>query len=1082
MENNANAFHWLQVASAAARAVGSYAIESSCSSSIPRLPFFIRAAALSAAVCRRGPHALVGIRTLEELTGCFISDKYKDTPAVASMLMEFLELRHMLIFIDGLDEAADNRCLFEESIDRASRDNAIGLMVSTREYAFESSRACHRLSGFDPVKIQALDDTQKGLLIQRRLPSASVHRFCTHLEHAVVHRPEMASSPLLLCLLIEVFKREGSIPNRRHEIYERLVQGLLVSHMDKDREKDSGIRKSRRMQHNSSSDAAEFLQALAFVCHMRLKQRDFQWDSSAIKTQMQAIEIQETWQKTTSDSSLESMGSRLLKPSTVGLLSKVGDLHFRFSHLTLQEYLAAKCMFRLFGHDAQQLLHQLLPLHSRWTREVAQFVACMLSAETFTRFCELVLASEDRDGAGAQCEIVHDFLKERGSSEKVEQMVRNKMREIRGADSLVTGLCHPSHELRDRVLSEMKLFRVPPDPFAYTDGTVAQLKHVAEDREREWYKRSAAILSVVQIAQMDHCQKGTGREDTLRWVLDMLLAGAEEDTYFARVTSLGTCFKGLGNHEAGVDCIMLASQHEQQIFACLNLTLHEKQLSINGLSEALADLRAYSEGLVDWVLDKSLIEKGEWPLRHVLLFCERAAACADSGRAAYLFRHLLGRVHAMSTEAFQIEQEHVLKGLSMILALQNPYRPPEVLHFLEHGEPQQRVRVLCVAADLNVQFVGPTLVDFARALLSQQFQGLSNQSVLAHFLELEFARRESELVSDHMSLGKVSRAFHYLEAVMKPAAQDGGAPQQVVAELNNYEIMFEKRKQKRERDSRCVIKVEEEGKQKQAKESKQELEHVSLEALADAVEMFTPTTLNTFDREADVNNLINIYCAAIMWGKSGLIQHEDIFKRLSLSDLQSVAAHKVIADLLALKEPWINEFRKDDGSWEEAVCNVMQDLRLGRLFFSIMLQYIQDSFQSHSDTAMKKLQQLKDKIEQWQPHNAEEHLERSFLLKELRIGCRSQHFPTWTGLVSSTDCHRGDCEVYTLPSPAHTLEYSLGDCEEEKEKEEGAFPTTLRRDSPAPGGHSEIRQRPVVTTSVGEIRQRPVVTTSTPCK
>ena len=291
---------------------------------------------------------------------------------------------------------------------------------------------------------------------------------------------------------------------------------------------------------------------------------------------------------------------------------------------------------------------------------------------------------------------------------------------------------------------------------------------------------------------------------------------------------------------------------------------------------------------------------------------------------------------------------------------------------------------------------------------------------------------------------------------MKPAAQDGGAPQQVVAELNDYEIMFEwERKQKRERDSRahtrtgptqgpgqessddghgllsktaiesgggggghentvvikkpaaqdgCVIKVEEERKQNQPKQSKQELEHVSLEALADAVEMFTPTTLNTFDREADVNNSINIYCAAIMWGKSGLIQHEDIFKRLSLSDLQSVAAHKVIADLLALREPWINGFRKDDGSWEVAVCNVMQDLRLGRLFFSIMLQYIQDSFQSHSDTAMKKLQQLKDKIEQWQPHNAEEHLERSFLLKELRIGCRSQHFPTWTGLVSSTMC------------------------------------------------------------------------------
>ena len=48
---------------------------------------------------------------------------------------------------------------------RASRDNTIGLMVSTREYAFESSRACHHLSAFDPVKLQAHDDTQKGLLL-----------------------------------------------------------------------------------------------------------------------------------------------------------------------------------------------------------------------------------------------------------------------------------------------------------------------------------------------------------------------------------------------------------------------------------------------------------------------------------------------------------------------------------------------------------------------------------------------------------------------------------------------------------------------------------------------------------------------------------------------------------------------------------------------------------------------------------------------------------------------------------------------------------------------------------------------------
>jgi len=102
-------------------------------------------------------------------------------------------------------------------------------------------------------------------------------------------------------------------------------------------------------------------------------------------------------------------------------------------------------------------------------------------------------------------------------------------------------------------------------------------------------------------------------------------------------------------------------------------------------------------------------------------------------------------------------------------------------------------------------------------------------------------------------------------------------------------------------------------------------------------------------------------------------------------------------------------FQKNDGSWEEAVCNVMQDLSLGCLSFTIVVVYIQDSFQSRSEAAMMELEQLKDKIEQRQPRNAEEQLEQRFLLKEFRIGCRSQHPPTWTGLVSSMDGHRKDC-------------------------------------------------------------------------
>jgi len=60
------------------------------------------------------------MQTLEELAELFSSDIFKDNPAVASMLAGFLKEKYMLILIDGLDEAADNRGFIEECIDQTS--------------------------------------------------------------------------------------------------------------------------------------------------------------------------------------------------------------------------------------------------------------------------------------------------------------------------------------------------------------------------------------------------------------------------------------------------------------------------------------------------------------------------------------------------------------------------------------------------------------------------------------------------------------------------------------------------------------------------------------------------------------------------------------------------------------------------------------------------------------------------------------------------------------------------------------------------------------------------------------------------
>ena len=112
---------------------------------------------------------------------------------------------------------------------------------------------------------------------------------------------------------------------------------------------------------------------------------------------------------------LEDVSKFVLDLASVGLLSRVGEGEYRFSHLTLQEYLAASFVVSRFGHDAKELLDGFKPCHSPWKRMVLQFAACMLSEQVFEGFCQFVLASDD--GTGSHCELVQDFLKERGVSE-----------------------------------------------------------------------------------------------------------------------------------------------------------------------------------------------------------------------------------------------------------------------------------------------------------------------------------------------------------------------------------------------------------------------------------------------------------------------------------------------------------------------------------------------------------------------------------------------------------------------------------------------------------------------------------------
>jgi hypothetical protein len=588
---------------------------------MPLLPLFMRAAVLSKLMSDR--FESVSASTLDahlpvkheillrEVVEMFLAHGIKEGVFLEDskqVILNLYDYDRVLIFIDRLDEAAAHQELLEMSIERAVRNakhqkRRLHILISTREHSYVHSRACLRLGDFHVVHLHPLNEARQKTMIEGRIPSEKVDTFCQQLTVIAGNHQELTTSPFLLSLMIEVYQKEDKIPTRRVELYEEQVKAIVsrcvLGKLKDDEDASGGLEDKKR------EVATQYLEVLAFVCQMRLAKRDF-------KLAERTSHVQDLWQG--SEDALSEAQQFLFTSPIVGLLADVGEGSYRFSHLTLQEYLATRCAARLYGRDVQELLDHLRQddaLFSRWRREVLQFTACMLSEELFLVFCQRLLEMED--GTGVYCELVQDFLKERGSSNAVEQMMREQMQENRGTDHLLAGLCHPCPEMRSLVLSEMIKFEVPPDPWV-----VGKLKMIAEDADCVWHKRAASVLSIAQIAQMKHCAR-IDRAETISWLLGVLQLGtrALEHVHFSLIKALGTMLK----HDASdIDAgggIMLRQEDESVL---LLPDLRESDTIAN----ALSDLEVFSEGLVDWVQWKPcVIAQGRWPIKHVQFMCEK---------------------------------------------------------------------------------------------------------------------------------------------------------------------------------------------------------------------------------------------------------------------------------------------------------------------------------------------------------------------------------------------------------------------------------------------------------------------------
>jgi len=324
---------------------------------IPLLPLFMRAAELSKLLSETGKDAaelskflsVAGKENMRYLVQLFLDKSAGQelfSEDVKHCILKLFDNDHVLICIDGLDEAAPYQDLVEDIIDKhvaeKSSDGDVRMLISTREHSYVNSRKLRRLADFDVVKLQPLDkDQQLDMIKGRLIRGEQVEMFLQQLAGIADKNPELATSPFLLSLMIEVYKNDGSIPSQRVKLYAKQVKAIVLRCI------------ATRTNPVALEVATDYLEILAFVCQVKRSQRDFSLAACA-------DDVKVLWKHTPDD--LDLARECLFGTNMVGLLTRVGEDIYRFSHLTLQEYLAATCAVRLFGLDAQELLNQLQPL------------------------------------------------------------------------------------------------------------------------------------------------------------------------------------------------------------------------------------------------------------------------------------------------------------------------------------------------------------------------------------------------------------------------------------------------------------------------------------------------------------------------------------------------------------------------------------------------------------------------------------------------------------------------------------------------------------------------------------------------
>ena len=232
-----------------------------------------------------------------------------------------------LVVIDGLDEVPESqRSQLEQDIITLGMHLDKGkIIVSCRSGAYET-----RLTGFKTAEILPLSDAQIREIVTEFLGNEAPGFFAALLRPDHPSR-DLANRPLFLGQLVNIYQRRAKIPDRPIDLYDAIVH-LVLEKWDLSRD----VKRQSRYANFTVDDKKRFLAELA----LHLIANDM--------IRFSRVDLVEAYGTLAEQYGLpraDAMAVVKEIESHTGLIVDSGD-GFEFSHLSLQEFLAADALLR----------------------------------------------------------------------------------------------------------------------------------------------------------------------------------------------------------------------------------------------------------------------------------------------------------------------------------------------------------------------------------------------------------------------------------------------------------------------------------------------------------------------------------------------------------------------------------------------------------------------------------------------------------------------------------------------------------------------------------------------------------------